>query len=410
MKYRAVVAICAACVVPQASPSAPPAAARDAPTTNEPPTTAAALDMPAAADPTTQACRLVDRAIASWQNIQAAYDALLPQALQNNWNGDKYDAAVTAYVNAHAQGGVGGSEGPGAHTDMCKCTTTGIDELCAANASRGLPPVICDAEKAHEATHRQQCEHNKTLPAGDPDKWTCNPDDTYQIPPRLRDRDEHAAYDAVLKILDAYVDAHCLHGCKQLVKAKAWQGSISIRYLRTNLTNYTDERLDGGAIYTSALTKPMAQIGVNGYDVLWMGNAHGTAQLEDVEHQTSGGKPYEGHGSGPLLADPHGVDFGPEILRIDEKHCRYAFEPFAAIDSTWQNGRDTHPESIHVQLGGMTIDSKARTLVGGQTLTLPISHFDWPGPAVRLPNDPVDWKARGKIGGWVQIAWQFWPS
>ena len=413
MKYVVVVVwIFAACVLPQSSPSAPPQAqstAREASQPNEPPTTAAALAMPAASDASTQACRLVDHAIQSWQNIQAAYDLLLPQALQNHWNGKQYDAAVAAYVNAHAQGGAGGTSGRGAQTDMCTCVTTGIDELCADYASQGVPPVVCDASKAHEATHRQQCEHNKTLPPGDPNAWACNPDGSYSIPPKLRDRDEHAAYDAVLRVLDAYVDSHCLHGCKQLVKAKVWQGSIAIRYLRTNLTQYTEERLEGGAIYSSNLPKAEAQIGVNGYDVLWEGTARGTAEFHDVEGLTSGGT-NEGTGSGPLLANPHGVDFGPEILRIDEKNCRYAFETFAAVDSTWLHGRDTHPESVHVQLGGMTIGKDARTLGGTQTLTLPISHFDWPGPAARLPNDPVDWKARGKIGGWVQITWQFWPA
>jgi hypothetical protein len=355
---------------------------------------------------TSKNCTILKNVISTWDAAEAGYDVILPIAIKQNWTGRQYDDAVARYVNSHVHGsggGLGASASETASTNMCTCESKNVEKECNFYRTHHLPEILCEATKAHEEVHRQKCD----LPPTDPNKIKCDPDGTPHATHHQRRDNEHAAYEVTLKLVGDYYFDHCAT-CKALADARAWVGAINLTYARSNRTSSTNERLTGSASYTSRLTPPVGGIGVSGYTASWMGQATGSAQFDDDE-QWLDGKAYSGRGNGDLVKEPPLGKFSAEILRIDPDKCVYAFETSAAISSNW-NGLETKIDGTHVQLGGLKIEDGVKTLAGSKTLPLPISHFDWPGPAVLLPNEPTDWRAAGQISGSITISWSFTPT
>lgn len=358
-------------------------------------------------------CTVLSKALRAWDNAETAYAALLPRAVQEGWTTSRYHEAVVAYVNQLSanQGGGGGVQPPAnaPSTNGCTCQTENVESQCAWYRQQGYPEALCDATRAHEQVHVDQCEQNKQLPDGDPRKYPCDAQDHATYTPAQLEALEVAAYEASQRLVAGYYYGHCAT-CQRLAAARAWTLAVNITYTRTNQTSYTEERLAGSAGYTARLVLPETGTGasVNGYARVWMGQAIGSAAFEDIE-QHDDGKPYTGKGGGPLVPRPPLGVFTPEILRIHPDRCVYAFETSAAIPSDWSDGTN-RIEGTHVQLGELPIEDGVATLAGSKTLALPVSHFDWPGPAATLPNEPIDWRARGQLGGAITISWSFTPA
>lgn len=422
----ALLVVLAACTVPHATPGASPSqpAAPNAPPAKPDEQPAAPVadlskldaDGPVLDTKQDRDCSRVEKAIASWENAVAAYDTLLPEAEKEGWSVGTYNNKAIEYVNEHVPEGLGGgvSSTIDVGTDPCTCKTHGLDQQCAYYADHGFPSVICEATRAHEQVHHDQCERNKTLPAGDPMKWACPNDGKNHQSPAQLDHLEDEAYAKNLAIVRAYQKAHCKGTCSQMARASGWTGQIAVTFHRENRTNYTQETLDGGASYTSVMAVPHIKVNVNDYNRLWQGHATGYAHFDDREIQLEGGKPFTGSGAGPIVPDPPLGKFTAEILRLARTQhgttetCKYAFETDAAIPSTWSDGT-TPIDGVHVQLGELPIAEGTKVLDGTRTFPLPIDHFDFPGPAAMLPNEPIDWKARGHITGYLTIHWTFTP-
>lgn len=364
-----------------------------------------------------RACARVNQAVDGWTRIRQLYRDMLPTAKAKGWGSKQYNAAVVSAFNAATTSSGGGIEIDPTiepRTD-CRCEIHDIDALCAEYAAKDIPRVICDGARVHEETHRAMCQANHALPPGDPSRYGCDADDKPDDSLEVRAAFEEAAYTAQLAVLQQYLDGQCPAraqpggDCAQLARAKGWTSQITIAYLRTNQTSSTDERLQGTANLTSALVKPLAVASVNGYASVWSGKAIGHASFDDVEQHADGSPPFEGHANGPLVDKVPLGRFNVEILRIHPERCVYAFETSAVTASTWSDGTSA-ADGVSVQLGEIPIPARATELVGTKTLTLPVSAFDWPGPAATLPNEPIDWKANGRIGGSITLSWTFKPT
>jgi hypothetical protein len=147
-------------------------------------------------------CGAAYQAIRAWESAQDAYAQLLPTAIDEHWTTTRYNQEVAAFVNRTA-GGSSGSidiDAPPVSTN-CDCVTTGVAELCAEYQRKGLPDILCDATDAHEAIHVAQCEANRMLLPGTPEKYGCDsaghPLDTVE----QRNRFEQEAYEANLTLV-----------------------------------------------------------------------------------------------------------------------------------------------------------------------------------------------------------------
>jgi hypothetical protein len=159
-------------------------------------------------------CTPVQKALDMWTLARAAYASLLDTAVREGWDWAGYNREVAQRAGAQLPStGVGTGRGddlPTPSTNLCRCDTAGLPELCAAYKRRGYPDVLCEASKAHEAVHVAHCEANRRLPAGSAARWPCNARDEATVPLAKRVEMELEAYDANLRLVRAwYVANQC---------------------------------------------------------------------------------------------------------------------------------------------------------------------------------------------------------
>ena len=354
-------------------------------------------------------CTTAWKAIDQWRLAQAGYDTLLWQALAEGWSGEDLDRAVAEWVaERYAQSG-GQTVKAAPSTNMCTCTPSEVEEFCAEMRAQHRPQIICDAARVHEDIHVGQCQANRALPAGDPNKYPCV-DDVADIPLDQRVAFEHEAYDGTFAVLRPWLAANCASRCEAFVNAVAWKGAITLDYRRTSQSAFGNSELQGKASYTSQLDRPLGSVSVDGYTETWIGPARGTADFEYVVRDPMTGMiSYELRGNGALVDEPPLGQFNAEVFRIDPELCFYELETSAVIRATDRDG--TRPDGLMLVVGGNPIDLEADVITGSRALTLPVPLFGGiQETTLRLPGLSFEIGQTTFSSGTFEVHWTFTPD
>ncbi|MBC8069793.1 MAG: hypothetical protein IAG13_15760 [Deltaproteobacteria bacterium] len=360
---------------------------------------------PEAGDTSDRDCDMVSRAVPQYRLAQQGYDALLPRAIAEDWQGDRFDREVAQWIADRypAGGGTPTDVAASPSTNPCTCEISGVDELCAQYRRDHRPEVLCEAARAHERTHAAQCTANNALADSDPSKYECAPLSNTQ-----RQKNEHAAYNALLAALRPWFDAHCTSRCAELALAEEFSGTIELSYSRDSHGPLGSGELDGQASYTSRLAS--FPVGVDGYSETWLGTPTGTGGFDYVvrDSETSAVVfTWSGHGS--IVENPPVGRYTGEILRIDPLLCEYEFETSAVVSALDSDG-NAEPSGLGLAIGDIAIDTAKMTMTGSRSLPLPQPQFAGiHGTNVDLPAQSFEHDASTITSGNLDVTWNFVP-